>query len=107
MRAGIMAERRQSIVDLFLDPNAGELIVELLDMIDYNIDMDRLHAVQVRRALNRRRPPLGVLFDNNRVVSDVHEPSLIVPGPLRRQAASGERYAFYGSGTVDDPIDLS
>lgn len=102
-----MAQRDQRIAELFLDPHAGGMILDLLDIIDHDIDMARLHAVQIRRAINRRRRPLGVLYENNRVVIDDIPTTIPVPGPLRRQAASGDLNAFNGAGTADDPIDLS
>lgn len=113
MHAGIMTQRNQRIVELFLDPHAGALIDDILAWIDHDMDMDNMHALQIRRALNRRRRPLQVLFANNNVVVDSNnipeEAPLPAPGPLRRQSAVyGEEVSGPpGQGTRDDPIDLS
>lgn len=108
-----MTQRNQRIVELFLDPHAGALIDDILTWIDHDMDMDNMHALQIRRALNRRRRPLQVLFENNHVVIDSNiipeATHLPAPGPLRRQSAmhGGEVSGPRGSGTRDDPIDLS
>lgn len=107
MRAGIMTQRNQRIVELFTDPHVGEFVADIMELIDYDMDMDRLHAIQIRRALNRSRRPLSVLFENNHTIIDDIPTAIPVPGPLRRQSADAVRDEFHGSGSADDPIDLS
>lgn len=107
-----MTHHNQRIVELFLDPNAGTLIDDIIESINYDMQMDNLYLQQVRRAFSRRRRPLQVLYENNHVIDINNIPeavSIPEPGPLRRQSAvAGEELSSApGQGTRDDPIDLS